>query len=167
MKHKLKSKLGKFLMKLNMVNIAIVDDEDAYFNENMLETANNSGFTNIDRFNHIDQERLNQFQINPYDIIILDVKGIVDENIAKNGLHVASILHKTTETYIVITSSHQFHLNNRMMEADYYIEDRLLTNVDFVNEIIHITEDFISKKTKFYQKILFKYGFKLLKATVN
>jgi hypothetical protein len=45
MKHKPLQEIGKFLMKLNNVDICIVDDEDIYFNKltmpPMITTSNN------------------------------------------------------------------------------------------------------------------------------
>ena len=58
MKHKPLKGFGKFLMKLNNVNICIVDDEDIYFNKDMLNIASNAGFNKIDRYSKIDNKQI-------------------------------------------------------------------------------------------------------------
>lgn len=163
MKHKVISEMGRFLMKINALSICIVDDEEIYFNERMMKTAEKAGFTCIDRFQIIDEELLNRFQEDPYDIVIMDIKGVAKPDVAKDGMQVASLLNRTTNSYIVITSAHQFHLVNEMTNVDYVIENKLLTSADFIDELIEIVEDFIYKKSSFYKKILFKTGFSMVK----
>lgn len=166
MKHKALKGVGKFLMKLNNVNICIVDDEDAYFNRDMLEVANDFGFSNIDRYSKIDAALLKRLQKKPYDIVILDVQGITEPEVAKDGMQVASLLNRTTSSYIVITSAHKFQLINDMTKIDYVIENKLLTLADFIDELIDIVDDYINKKTSFYKSIFFKVGFSMVKKGV-
>lgn len=163
MKHKALKGIGKFLMKINNVNICIVDDEDVYFNPNMLEIAKNVGFKKIDRHSKINNSLLGRLQKKPYDIVILDVQGITEPDVAKDGMQVASLLNRTTSSYIVITSAHQFHLVNEMTQVDYVIENKLLTAADFIDELIEIVDDFLTKKSSFYKNILFKIGFSMVK----
>ena len=166
MKHKPLQGIGKFLMKLNNVNICIVDDEDIYFNKNMLNIASNAGFTKIDRHSKIDNSLLNRLQKKPYDIVILDVQGITEPDVAKDGMQIASLLSRTTSCYIVVTSAHQFHLVNDMTKVDYIMENKIQTTADFVDELIEIVDDFLNKKASFYKKLLFKAGFSMLKKSV-
>jgi hypothetical protein len=153
-------------MKINVISICIVDDEDVYFNSNMLEAAKNTGFSKIDRYSKIDNSLLKFLQITPYDIVILDVRGITEPDVAKDGMQVASLLTRTTSSYVVITSAHQFHLVNSMTKVDYIMENKLLTTVDFIDELIEIVDDFLSKKSSFYKNILFRFGFLILKKSI-
>ncbi|OQK34548.1 hypothetical protein CRN46_13345 [Vibrio vulnificus] len=166
MKHKPLKGLGKFLMKLNNVNICIVDDEDIYFNADMINIANDAGFEKIDRYSKIDNTLLSRLQKKPYDIVILDIQGITEPDIAKDGMQVASLLSRTTCSYIVVTSAHQFHLVNDMTKVDYVMENKIQTTADFVDELIEIVDDFLNKKSSFYKKVLFKIGFSMLKKNV-
>lgn len=150
-------------MSCDFLSICIVDDEEAYFNKDMLSIASNAGFKNIERFNQINIELFKDLQERPRDIVILDIRGIVSPNVAKDGLAVASTLKRTTNSYVVITSAHQHHLSMKMVDVDYIIEDRLLTAVDFVDVLIEIIENYLDKKIAFYKKIVFKLGFKLVK----
>jgi hypothetical protein len=167
MKQKTISAAGKFLMKLSPIKICIIDDEEAYFNKSMLETAKNSGFKKIDRHYKIDHKLFTSLQQSPYDILILDVQGIVDPTVAKDGLYVASTLTRTTNSYIAITSAHQFHLTNKITEVDYIIEQRLLTAVDFLDILIHMTDDYLERKAKPYKNLIFKLGFSLAKKSLG
>jgi len=166
MKHKSLQGIGKFLMKLNNVNICIVDDEDIYFNSDMLNIASNAGFNKIDRHSKIDTSLLSRLQKKPYDIVILDVRGITEPDVAKDGMQIASLLSRTTSSYIVITSAHQFHLVNEMTKVDYIMENKIQTTADFVDELIEIVDDFLKKKSSLYKKVLFKVGFSMLKKSV-
>lgn len=167
MKIKLKSVLGRFLMGLSAIKICIVDDEKAYFNENLLKLAHENGFTNIERYFKIDSDLFEDLHSSPRDIVILDIQGVTVPEVAKDGLHVASHLIKHTHTYVVVTSAHQFHLTNQLAHVDYVIEDRLLTAVDFLNELNLIVEDYLYKKTSFYKKIIFRTGYRLAKQGVT
>jgi hypothetical protein len=150
-------------MSLNYVKICIVDDEEAYFNKDMLSIASNAGFKNIERFYKIDAKLFENLQTKPRDIVILDIKNITSKDVAKDGLGVASALKRTTNSYIAITSAHQLHLSRKMIDVDYIIEDRLLTAVDFIDILIEITENYLEKKMAFYKKVIFKLGFKIVK----
>lgn len=166
MKHKTITWLGKVLMKLDSPKICIVDDEDIYFNEPMLTAAKNSGINKIERHSTIGTELLNRMQKHPFDILILDVKGITEPHIAKDGMHVASLITRTTNTYVAVVSAHQFHLINAMGDVDYYIENKIMTITDFIDELYIIIDEYLQKKSSFYKKILFKIGYSLLKKTL-
>jgi len=161
LKIKLKNQVGRWLMGLDGVTICIIDDEEIYFNDDLLRLAKENGFKNIERHHLVDKKLLQDLQEKPRDIIVLDVQGTTSPDVAKDGLHLASSLVKTTNTYVAITSAHKFHLTNRITEVDYVIEDRLLTAVDFLNELTNIVEDYLEKKSSFYKKVVFKAGFAL------
>lgn len=163
MKIKLKNRIGRWLMGLDGPKICIIDDEEIYFNDDLLTLARKNGFKNIERHQLVDKELLKSLQVAPRDIVILDVQGVTTPDVAKDGLHLASSLTKTTNSYVVITSAHKFHLTNRATEVDYVIEDRLLTAVDFLSELTNIVEDYLEKKSSFYKKIAFKAGFALVR----
>lgn len=166
MKHKPLMTIAKILMRINNIKICIVDDEAVYFDDRMLEAAKNAGFEKIDRYSLIDGALLSRLQNKPYDVIVLDVQGVTEPSVAKDGLQVASLLSRTTSSYVVITSAHQFHLVNDMTKVDYVMEDKLLTTADFLDELIEIVDDFLTKKSSFYKNIIFKAGFSMLKKGV-
>ena len=66
MKIKLKTKLGRFLMKISKIKICIIDDEEIYFNETHLNLAKINGFGNIERFYQIDSELFSDLQKTPW-----------------------------------------------------------------------------------------------------
>lgn len=167
MKINLNQSLGKFLMRISSIKICIVDDEEIYFDKQMIELAKLNGFKNIERYTKIDSDLFEDLQKSPRDIVILDIQGITSPEVAKDGLQIASSLSKNTSSYIVVTSAHQFHLSNKLTKVDYVIEDRLLTQVDFLDTLIQITEDYLEKKTTFYKKVAFKVGFGLVKQGVT
>jgi len=163
MKIKLTNTIGRWLMALDAPKICIIDDEEIYFNDDLLNLAKESGFKKIERHQLVDSVLLKNLLEDPRDIIILDVKGVTTPNVAKDGLHLASSLANKTNSYIVITSAHKFHLTNRATDVDYVIEDRLLTAVDFLSELTNIVEGYLARKSSFYKRIAFKTGFALAK----
>lgn len=163
MKQKALTWVGETLMKIDAPKICIVDDEDIYFNESMLAAAKNSGIGNIERHSTIGTELLTRMQTKPFDILILDVKGITEPHIAKDGMHIASLITRTTNTYVAVVSAHQFHLINAMNDVDYYIENKLMTITDFVDELHTIIDEYLQKKSSFYKKIIFKVGYSIMK----
>lgn len=167
MKVKLKTTLGRLLMKLGKIKICIIDDEEIYFNENSINLAKENGFHHIERHYNLDSLLFSDLQKSPRDIVILDIQGITSPEVAKDGLHAASSLVRNTCSYIVVTSAHQFHLTNRITEVDYIIEDRLLTTADFLEILTLIVEDYLSKKTSFYKKVIFKFGFSLARQGIS
>lgn len=166
MKHKVVSKIGKFLMAIGRFRICIIDDEEAYFDENMLEIARSAGFKHIERHYKINKDLFKDLQENPRDLVVLDVQGIVDPSIAKDGIYVASTLIKNTPSFVAITSAHQYHLTNKMIDVDYVIENRILTVVDFLDVIHDMVSHCIENKLSFYKKVLFKAGYKLSKQAI-
>lgn len=163
MKIRILQLIGKALMKLQWLHITIIDDAPAYFSKQMLSIASSAGYPNIKRLYWINEEVFKDLHKNPPDIIIIDVKGVVDKRIAKDGLEVAALLYRNTPAFVVITSAHQYHLRKEMKENDYILEDRNLTAVDFINAISVITQSFLRKKLKPYKKLIFKLGFSLAK----
>lgn len=166
MKHRIVNKFGKFLMSIGNFRICIIDDEEAYFSENMLQFARNAGFKNIERHYRLDYNLFQDLQLNPRDIVVLDVQGIVEPSIAKDGVYVASTLSRNTPSFVAITSAHQYHLTNKVVDADYVIENRILTAVDFLDVLHDMVAHCIESKLSFYRKILFKTGYSLSKQAI-
>ncbi len=165
MKQGVAVKFGKLLMRLGGFRICIVDDEESYFNTRMLDAAEAVGFTGIERHFFIDLELFQDLHDDPRDVVILDVQGVVDSEIAKDGVYVASSLLRNTSSFVVITSAHQFHLQNKLLEVDYVIENRLLTTVDFIETLHHIVDLCMTQKIAAYKKLLFRTGYFLIKKT--
>ncbi len=167
MKHKPIVYISKQLMKWGDYKICIIDDEDIYFNKTMIRMAKEAGFVNIDRYSTVNDRLHKKILSDYYDLIILDVRGSTEPSVAKNGISLASSLSKRISSYIAITSAHQYHLSNETIKADYIIENRTLTNVDFI-EVLHVmVADSLDRKVSFYKKILFKVGFALFKQSIR
>jgi len=167
MKNQLVVQIGKFLMKYGNLRICIIDDQKTYFSENMLRIAKAAGFSNIKRYFLVDKELMQQLLRNPPDIVILDIKGVADTAVAKDGFSVAKTLYDNTETFIVITSAHKFFLHESHKSYDYMIKERLLTALDFVDELSIIVDQYLKVKIRFYKKIIFKIGFSMLRKTIT
>lgn len=167
MKIRLTTQIGRWLMALDSPRICIIDDEEIYFNDSLLSLARKNGFQHIERYHIVNSELLKTLLEDPRDIIILDVQGVTTPDVAKDGLHLASSLTKKTNSYVVITSAHKFHLTNRVTDVDYIIEDRLLTAVDFMSELTNIVEDYLTKKSSFYRKVAFKVGLSIAKQGIT
>lgn len=88
-------------MRISGLKICIVDDEKTYFNNELLALAKEKGFGEIERHYNIDQGLFLDLHKNSRDIIILDIQGITDESVAKDGLQVAASLVEHTNTYVV------------------------------------------------------------------
>jgi hypothetical protein len=159
MKDKLLVKLGKRIMRAGRLRICVVDDQKTYFHENMLAAAKAAGFSHIIRYYVIDAQLLQKLLRSPPDIIILDIKGVADKKVAKDGFGIAKLMFERTNAYIVITSAHKFYLRETHTQYDYLIEDRFLTIVDFVEELGRITEKYLKAKVRFWGKPVFRLGF--------
>lgn len=163
MKDGLLVRTGKRLMRLGKLRICIVDDQPTYFNDQMVRIARASGFVNIERHYIVDNQLLSDLVATPPDIIILDIKGVTDGEVAKNGWGIAKIMFDKTNAYVVVTSAHQFYLHETHRSYDYLIEQRFLTAVDFVEELTAITERYLHAKVQFWAKPVFRLGFALVK----
>ena len=166
MRNKLLLKTGKMLMRFNKLRICIVDDEAAYFTPEMLSLASTVGFTHIERYYRVNKDLLNKLLQFPPDIVILDIKGVVDSDVAKDGFGIAKVLYEQTAAYVVITSAHKFHLHEYHQKYDYVLENRLLTAVDFIDELRKIIERYLSEKLRFYRKILYRIGYSFAKKSI-
>ena len=166
MKIKLISNIAQNLEKLFALDILIVDDNAVYFNEQMISTAHRQGLGNIKRLFQIDSGILDGILKEPPDIIILDVKGITSPDIAKDGLALANSLSGSISSYIVVTSAHKYHLTNRVIGVDYFLEQRLLTTVDFIEHLRKIRFDCLNRKKKFYQNICLRLAITIGKAAI-
>lgn len=168
MKEKFLFKIGKKFMKWGKLEIVIIDDEKTYFNPQMLEMAAAAGFPYIERYYLVDEKLFKQLQESPPNILILDIKKITKPNIAKDGFAIASLMFKNTNAYVAITSAHKYYLHEFHKDYDYIIQERLLTGVDFIEELDKIIKDYLNRKIKFYKKILFRIGFLLVnKSTLS
>lgn len=163
MKLKWQHKVGRFLMKLQPLKLVVIDDVESYFNKNMLDLANTMGFSKIERLYYIDKKILQRLLVSPPDIIILDIKGIVNSEIGKDGFDIARTMMRETNTYVVVTSAHRYKLKNENSEYDYIINNRLLTAVDFLEELHSIVSDAFELKINWYKNIAFRIGFGLIK----
>ncbi len=101
------------------------------------------------------------------DIVILDVKNVCDEKVAKDGVELARTLINQTSSMVVLTSAHRLHLRNAIIKADYVIENRTLTSTDFIDELSEIVDHFLTNKSKFYRNITFRIGLKLSKGALQ
>jgi len=165
MKNGILSGIGKSLMKLNPIKIIIIDDVSTYFNEQMLSIASANGNITFERYSKCDSTLLKSLVTNPRDILIMDIKGTVTKDIGKDGFDVVTHISNNTTTYVAITSAHKYHLRNRSNYGDYVMSERLMTPIDFTEEINLIIDNYLKTKTKIYSKgaykigkILFKYG---------
>jgi hypothetical protein len=163
MKSKKTMLFGKILMKIQPLKICIIDDVESYFNKTMLNIASADGNLIFERWDKIGELELKNLVQSPRDIVILDIKGIVDPAIGKDGFDIAKHLHQNTPSYIVTTSAHKFKLKNRDYYGDYVLTERLLTPIDFIDELNYIISDYLEKRIKPYQKLIFKMGLKLAK----
>jgi hypothetical protein len=167
MKESLLVKCGKFLMKKGKLRVCIIDDQETYFSENMLKLVRAAGFTHIERHYLVDEKLLKNLLENPPEIVILDIKGVAAPSVAKDGFGIAKTLYVKTDSYIVITSAHQFFLSDTHKSYDYMIKQRILTAVDFIEELTTIVENYLRAKSKFYQKIVFRVGFALARVSLS
>lgn len=163
MKSKLILNTGKLLMRMGKLRICIFDDEASYFTPQMLRLAEHAGFMGIERYYKIDRKVLGDLLKHPPDIVILDIKGITTPDVAKDGFHIAKLLYEQTKAYVVITSAHKFHLHEYHRSYDYVLEERLLTAVDFIDELRNIIEEYLKGKIRFYRKVTFRIGYKIVK----
>jgi hypothetical protein len=163
MKNSLTFKFGKLLMRFSPLKICIIDDVATYFNEDMLKLAKVNMNIKFERLYSINTSKLASLVKSPPDIFILDIKGIVENDVGKDGFDIAKHLSENTPSFIVITSAHQFHLKNRKHYGDYTLTERLLTPIDFAEELNLIIKTYLEEKLKFYKKIFFKMGFKIVK----
>jgi hypothetical protein len=163
MKQRLLFRIGQQLTRISPLRICIIDDEETYFNEMMLKAAAAAGFPNIERHYKVDMKLFTELMEKPPDIIILDIRGITDDNVGSDGWDIAMALYNKSNCYVVITSAHSYQIGHSHKYYDYQINNRLLTAVDFINELHKIIDDYINIKIRFYKKIMFKFGYHLVK----
>lgn len=160
-------KIGKWLMRRGRLRIVIADDEEVYFNERMLRVAGNAGYHGIERTTRVTHEVLAKWLKKPPDIVILDIRNVCDPDVAKDGVELARTLLRETNSMIVITSAHKFHLRKSFPDVDYIIENRHLTSVDFVDELSNIVEKYLTRKTRFYKHLSFRIGMSLARGALQ
>lgn len=167
MKDSLVVGLGKYLMRKGVLKVCILDDQETYFSDTMLKLAKAAGFAHIERHYLVDAKLMEDLLKNPRDIIIMDIKGVADPAVAKDGFGVAKSLYSKTNSYVAITSAHQFFLRDTHRSYDYMIKQRMLTAVDFIEELTTIVENYLRSKSKFYKKIVFRIGFALARSAIT
>ncbi|WP_461588217.1 hypothetical protein [Winogradskyella sp.] len=145
-------------MKLSPIKVIIIDDVGTYFNEQMLSIASANGNISFERYRKCDATLLKSLVANPRDILIMDIKGTVTKDIGKDGFDVTKHVFENTNTFLVITSAHKHHLRNQSNYGDYVIVDRLLTPLDFCNELDEIIDVYLKRKINFYKKLTYKLG---------
>lgn len=167
MKNGILNGLGKSLMKLSPVKIVIIDDVSTYFNDQMLSIASANGNITFERYSICDSILLKSLVSNPRDILIMDIKGTVSKDIGKDGFDIASHIINNTSTFVAITSAHKYQLRNRSNQVDYVIEERLLTPIDFSDEINIMIDRYLKTKIKIFGKISYKLGKTLFKYGIS
>ncbi len=158
---------GKGLMKLTPIKVIIIDDVATYFNEQMLSIASANGNLTFERHKKCDATLLKSLVANPRDILIVDIKGTTTPDIGKDGFDIARHVFENTNTFVAITSAHKYHLKNQKEYGDYIIEDRLLTPIDFTNEINHIIDILLKRKIRIYKKLTYRIGKSLIKKALT
>lgn len=165
MKNGLLQNIGKGFMKFSPIKVIIIDDVETYFYPQMLSIAGSNGNISFERYTKCDANLLKSMVSNPRDILIIDIKGTASEEIGKDVFDIAKHVLQNTTTFVVTTSAHKHHLKNRTNYGDYVIEERLLTPIDFSEELNNIINVTLLTKIKIYKKIgyrlgkyLFKYG---------
>jgi hypothetical protein len=93
----------------------------------------------------------------------MDIKGTVTKDIGKDGFDVTKHVFENTNTFVVITSAHKHHLKNQNNYGDYIIESRLLTPLDFCDEMNEIIDIYLKRKITFYKKLTYKIGKSMIK----
>jgi hypothetical protein len=88
----------------------------------------------------------------------MDIKGTVAKDLGKDGFDVVSHILKNTSTFVAITSAHKHQLKNRTASVDYVIEDRLLTPIDFTEEVNIMINKYLKTKVRIYKKIGYRIG---------
>lgn len=166
MRNKFLFMIGRKLMSMGKLKIYIIDDQETYFSKTILEIVEKAGFTSIERYYIVTKELLEKFLSDPPDIIILDIKGIAEKDVAKDGFGIAKMMFEKTNSYVVITSAHKFYLHETHKQYDYLIQERLLTAVDLIDELTNIVENYLKYKVDFYKKIIFRIGFKIAKSAL-
>lgn len=166
MKSNLIYRFAKLLMIKGKLRICIIDDEEAYFTPQMIELANSVGFNLIERFFKVDRDLMKNLIDSPRDIVILDIKGISAPTVASDGMKIGKLIYDQTRSFVVLTSAHKFHLSEHHKSYDYVIQDRVLTAIDFIEELNHITERYLQYKIKFFKKIVFRVGYQIAKKSI-
>lgn len=160
------SKIGRAIFRRYQPSFVIVDDVKTNFGPVLLRHASASGYQKIDRIYFVKSKELSRL-VKPdgYDVIILDIKGVVDTSIAKDGLQLSELIRRTNSAYLALTSAHQYQLDKRTLSADRIIEDKIMTAVDFVKVLDEITEDLIERKLKLFRRFALKISLFAIKKT--
>lgn len=158
---------GVLLMKIKPIKVCIIDDVKTYFNEQMLSVASSKGNMTFERYQKCDTILLKSLVSNPRDILIVDIKGTPTLEVGKDGFDIVRHVTQNTSTFIATTSAHKYHLKSKENFGDYIIAERILTPVDFTEEMNSMINNYLKIKTRFYQKIIYKVGLYFLKHGLN
>ncbi|MEX2410761.1 MAG: hypothetical protein WD607_05195 [Candidatus Paceibacterota bacterium] len=158
MKNGILGTIGTGIMKLSPIKVIIIDDVSSYFNEQMLSIASANSAVTFERYEVCDAILLKNLISNPRDILIIDIKGTVSQDIGNDGFDVAKHVYENTSTFVAVTSAHKYHLKNRTSYGDYVLEDRLMTPIDFCHELNNMIEIYLKIKLKVYKKISYRIG---------
>jgi len=154
-------------MKFSPIKVIIIDDVETYFNEQMLSVASAKGNITFERYAKCDTYLLKSMVANPRDILIVDIKGTASPEIGKDGFDIAKHIYQNSNTFVATTSAHKYHLKNRTNYGDYVMEDRLMTPIDFTEELNSMIEICLKNKRKLYQKVGYRIGKKIFKYGVS
>lgn len=162
--HKKKNAIAGWLIDKCQPHVLIIDDEAANFPPGAIAAARIAGYRKIDRIYFVDDKALKKItEKDRYDVIILDIKGVVHQEIASDGLQLSGLLKKRTSAYLVITSAHQYHLDKRVLKVDRILEDRMLTSVDFISLLDEISSELSVARWKFLRR----FGLKIAMAALR
>lgn len=91
------------------IKILVIDDEEDSFPYKALK---DDGYT-IDWWDKIDKHKLNRLVNNDFDIIILDIIGVVDESISRDGgIGILKYIKKNNKSqFVVAFSGHAYDLS--------------------------------------------------------
>lgn len=121
------------------IRILVIDDNEEHF---PIESLKNEGYA-IDYWSKIRTEDISKLENGSFDIIVLDIKGVVEKSVAQgDGLEILERIKKTNPAQIVIAfSGHSFKLsyNEFWKLADGFIEKptSFLDCKEKIEEIIH------------------------------
>jgi hypothetical protein len=163
MREKITFLIGKKLMKLSNIRICIIDDKySIYFSEEKVSLLEFAGYK-VERIEYIDsRDTLDRLLMSPPDILVLDIKGIADPSLAKDGFDLATIFNKETKSYIVVTSEDLYQLENIRRNYDDVLP-RELSAVELYEHMEKMIKKMIELKYNFYQGVTLKIGMKLIK----
>jgi hypothetical protein len=150
--------IGRWLIAVTGLRIAILGDRSTYFNRNLVAAAEALGFAAVERHYRIDDELLHELIIKPPDILMIDVDGVFDKDVARSGSYIAWLMRRYTNAYTAVTSTSSKFSCEAHMEFDYLIDREFLTPVDFAAEIRKIMGRCLCTRVRLWRKLFFQLG---------